>query len=234
MALKPIQLGVARGPVARHRPKAAAGSSVILAEDSAVLERDHHRCQFCGFESKKYQEVVALNGDPGDRRSDNLATACIFCHQCFNIEKVPEMRSGVLIWLPELSQAALSHVCRAIFIARITSGPMADAARQGLDALMGRRDEAKARLGSDDPAIVGAVMQDFLEDRDYAARVKKLKGMRLLPLDRRIVREGEMEFNQFPQILAFWRSKDGPFGGIMPAGWFELFDQTYLAASRAG
>ncbi len=232
MSLLPIVLGVARGPsldaAGRSRPAPVADHEAIMDK---VLERDQQRCRFCGFESRKYQEVVALNGDDADLRAKNLATACIFCHQCFHLEQIGETRAGTLIWLPEIPQAALNQICRAIFIARITSGPMADAARKALDVLMERREAAAARLGSDDPVILAAVMQDFLEDRDYAKRAARLKGIRLLPLDRRIVREGDMEFNKFPQILAYWRSKDGPFGEAMPAGWFDLFDRMCLKAA---
>jgi hypothetical protein len=45
---------------------------------------------------------------------------------------------------------------------------------------------------------------------------KRFASLRIYPADRRIVREGDLEFNQFPQILAYWRSKDGPFGEIPP------------------
>ena len=38
-----------------------------------------------------------------------------------------------------------------------------------------------------------------------------LSGLRLLPIDRRVIRSDGFEFNQFPQALAFWRSADGPF-----------------------
>ena len=32
-------------------------------------------------------------------------------------------------------------------------------------------------------------------------------------------RVSNLEFNQFPQILAYWRSKNGPFGGKAPTQW---------------
>ncbi|MEA1938870.1 MAG: type IV secretion protein DotN [Pseudomonadota bacterium] len=191
---------------------------------TSIFERDEQTCCFCGFVSKKYQEILPLNGDVRDTNPDNLATACIFCHQCHELEKVGEMRAGVLIWLPEIDQASLHHIARAIYIARIARGPMADAARSALDALMNRRDEAKKRLGTDDPLMLASALKDFLEEGEYVARRDKLAGIRLMPLDRRIIKEGDMEFNQFPQILAYWRSKEGPFNGIMPATWPQLFD----------
>ena len=195
-----------------------------------ILERDNHTCRFCGFQSQKYQEVAFLNGNGDDARPDNLATACIYCHQCFDLEKTSQMNSGVLIWLPEIEQAELNNIARALYVARISQGTMADAARAGIDSLMQRREEAKARLATDDPFFLATVLRDFLGPKHYAARVQKLDGVRLLPLDRRNISEGELKFNQFPQILAYWRSKDGPFGGSPPSQWKTLYAKMKEAA----
>ncbi len=91
--------------------------------------------------------------------------------------------------------------------------------------LTARREEAQRRLGTDDPAMLAAVLQDYLEDEDYKERTEKLNGIRLMPLDRRVVRDADIEFNQFPQILAYWRSKDGPFGGALPQSWAASFEE---------
>jgi intracellular multiplication protein IcmJ len=133
------------------------------------------------------------------------------------------MRSGVLIWLPEISQADLHHIARAIYVARISQGPVADAARKALDVLTKRREDAKARLGTDDPFILSSVLKDYISNNAYEARGPKLEGLRLFPLDRRIIREADLEFNQFPQILAYWRSKDGPFGKLQPKQWVDIY-----------
>ena len=41
-----------------------------------------------------------------------------------------------------------------------------------------------------------------------------------------------MEFNRFPQILAYWRSKNGPFGSYQPKDWIALY-QDILARDAA-
>ncbi len=179
---------------------------------------------------EKYQEILFLNGDPEDHSEDNLKTACIFCHQCFNLDKISVMRSAVLLWLPEIKQADLHHIARAIYVARISQGPIAEAARKSLDALMTRRDAIRARIGTDDPYILSTVLQDYLTDLHYTHRDKKIEGIRLFPLDRRIIKEADLEFNQFPQILAYWRSKDGPFGGKTPQKWFDIYHKIQSAA----
>jgi intracellular multiplication protein IcmJ len=190
-----------------------------------IQARDKNTCRFCGFKSGKYQQVHFLNGNKRDYRPDNAATICLFCAQCFALEQVGAMRSGLLIWLPELGQGALHHVMRAVFVARISPGVMAEAGRQAFEALQARREEARARLGTDDPGLLGTALQDYLEEGPYAKRKAKLDGIRLLPMDRRVIKEADMEFNQFPQILAYWRSKDGPFSGALPATWAESFQE---------
>jgi intracellular multiplication protein IcmJ len=188
-----------------------------------VLTRDDYTCRYCGFQSRKYQEVSFIGQKSEDTKPQHYATACPFCHQCFHLEKIDRMQSGVVIWLPEIGQAALHHICRAIYVARISRGPMADAARDAMESLLLRKAEAASRLGTDSPKILSSVLQDFLETSEYKVRLNKLKGFRILPLDRRIIKEGELEFNQFPQVLAFWRSKDGPFGEMPPRKWGEMF-----------
>ena len=108
-------------------------------------------------------------------------------------------------------------------MARISQGPMAEAARATLDSLMNRRDEAKRRIQTDDPYVLSTVWRDFLTNRYYEGRTEKIEGIRLLPLDRRLIRETDLEFNQFPQILAYWRSKEGPFGDRAPTLWTNLY-----------
>ncbi len=188
-----------------------------------VLQRDDNTCRYCGFVSRKYQEINFIGKGAKATGAGDYATACTFCHQCFHVERVDRMQSGAVIWLPEIGQAALHHICRAIYVARISQGPMADAARDAMEALLARKEEAKNRLGTDSPKIFATVLQDFLEVSEYKNRANKMKGFRLLPLDRRIIKEGDLEFNQFPQILAYWRSKDGPFGELPPRNWVKVF-----------
>ncbi len=188
-----------------------------------VLVRDNHTCRYCGFMSLKYQEVNFIGPKGNETGEEHYATACPFCHQCFQIDKIDRMQSGALIWLPEIGQAALHHICRAIYVARISRGPMADAARDAMEALLARKAEANARLGTDSAKILSSILQDFLEAKEYRDRGARLKGFRILPLDRRIIREGELEFNQFPQVLAYWRSKDGAFGETPPRLWGGMF-----------
>ena len=230
-----MALGIARSGNAQsfsNKDGKSAGSELKPEIKAKVFERDDFTCQCCGFRSQKYQDVFFKNGVQTDHRLDNLATACVFCHQCFNLDSVNAMRSGMLIWLPEIDQATLHHIARAIYVARISQGPVANAARQVLDILFNRREEVRRRISTDDPYILANVLRDYLTDRHYDMRGSKLDGVRLFPLDRRIIREADLEFNQFPQILAYWRSKDGPFGGRLPVQWIDLLLEIRNGASE--
>ena len=92
---------------------------------------------------------------------------------------------------------------------------------------MTRRDDVRNRVGTDDPYVLAQVFKDYIGPRHYAERRKKLDGVRLFPLDRRIIKEQDLEFNQFPQILAYWRSKAGPFGGKVPNNWLEMYKDAF-------
>lgn len=197
---------------------------------NAVLKRDEYICRYCGFRAERYQEINYTGPEKVELKPDSYVTACVFCHQCFHLERVALQQSGTVIYLPEIGQAALNHICRAIYIARITQGPVAEAAREALDVLLARRAQAQSRIGTDDPRTLASVLQEFLEEKEYVTRASRLKGIRILPLDRRIVREGDLEFNQFPQILAWWRGKDGPFGDMLPRDWPKMF---FEARTRA-
>lgn len=230
----PVILGIARyaGNLETKRPSTknavVAMPEPLTAESKkAVFDRDNYVCRCCGFRAEKYQEIHFLDHDKTNVAVDNMATLCIFCHQCFNLDLTCSMRSGVLIWLPEISQTDLHHIMRAVYVARISQGPMAEAARVVLDTIMARRDESRHRIGTDDPFVLTSVMRDFLTSRYYSERAEKLEGIRLMPLDRRLIREAELEFNQFPQILAYWRSKQGPFGDRTPTLWLKFYKDAF-------
>ncbi len=239
MEMHPIILGITRPKPGSSKKQSGAGKSgsssamdgkVPKDLKEKIFERDDFTCGCCGFKSKKYQEVLHKNHNPADMTESNLLTVCIFCHQCFRLETVSGMKSGVLIWMPEIDQATLHHLARAIYVARISQGPVAEAARKSLDIIMGRREEVKKRVHTDDPYILATVLKDYLGPKHYEQRKNKLEGLRLFPLDRRIIKEADLEFNQFPQILAYWRSKDGPFGGKTPPQWISIYQELSQAA----
>ncbi len=193
-----------------------------------IHERDHFTCRCCGLRSTKYQQILFQGNNWRDL--NNIATVCIFCQQCFSLDKVALMRSGVLVTLPEIKQAELNRLAIEIYVARITQEKNPEATKC-LDFLMRTRETTRKELGTDDPRELGQNLHNCNTDAEGGVAIyEKLESVRLFPLDRRIIQEGNLEFNQFPQILAFWRSKRGPYPhkGTEPLQRLEQFIQTYL------
>jgi intracellular multiplication protein IcmJ len=178
----------------------------LSAVERAAIRRDLGCCRACGFVAQEHQRAVALNGNRRD--IDQTVTLCIFCHQCFHLDKVAGMESGVLIHLPELTQAELHHVAREIYVGRVLGGDIAATAQACLDALIARREQARARIGSDDPAVLA---ERLAAADDPAAFDADLEGIRLLPMDRRVVRKGNVLENLLPPILGYWVSREGAY-----------------------
>jgi intracellular multiplication protein IcmJ len=186
------------------------------SEAEKILKRDDFACRFCGFRAVQYQRIVPTR--------DGLVTACGFCEQVTGLERAGLMGGGILIWLPEMTQAELNHIIRAIYVARAEEGSeMAESATRALDALTSRRAEAKKRLGSDDPLLLATVLQENLTEAERAAATGKLEGIRLLSLDKHMVHGRHGDFNGFPQIIQFWRSAQGPFADLPTGEWQSLF-----------
>lgn len=224
-SLRPLPLAIRSAFSAGITASSSAGQSAALR--SRVMARDNYSCVFCGFKSERFQEIRPLNIDGVARGSkpDDWVTACHMCDQCLSLERVGMMGEGMLIWLPEITQPELNHLIRALYVARASEGEVGETAKQGLEALKGRRDEAKRRLGTDDPMILATVFADQLTETEYQERMDRLEGIRLFSLDRRIQRTASGEVDRFPDMLAYWRSKNGPYGNTPPANWRNLLDR---------
>ncbi len=218
MKYHPIHIGIHREDWSGANHKRSFNADP-KSERKKIFERDNDTCRFCGFQAKKYQKIHHKNGYEDDFSDENCLTACVFCHQCFDLNAVSKMSSGVLIWLPEIGQAALNHIMRALYVARYAQGPLSDASKVILKTLMNRRLEAKKRLGSENPADLAVVLEDYISDRQYPRVKNKLKGIRLMPLDRRNIILNGSPANEFSQILADWRLHGGPFVEISPDKW---------------
>ncbi len=231
MSLLPITLGVRRGAGAQESGGRPARKGTRKQLRKQTLERDGFTCRYCGFTSGQFQKVI-----PKDWEADaEMVTACLFCEQCLSLENVTPMNSGVLVWLPELGQAALNHVMRAVYASRAFGAAIPDSihacAQRAYDVLLHARGDAKRRIGTDDPAVLASALFEGMSDRNYQARGAKLQGLRLMPLDRRMVWQNGGETDVFPQIIEYYVSESGPFGKLSPEKWLSL--KSFLKAANA-
>jgi intracellular multiplication protein IcmJ len=139
------------------------------------------------------------------------------------------MRSGRLIAFPPIEQTDLNRLAIEIYMARM-SGEKIQQADACLDMLMSTREITRNHLGTDDPKELARMLHECKTDEERHVVNAKMAGVRLFPLDRRIVQEANLEYNAFMQISAFWCSPSGPYpqnwGGPLPR--FERFCETYL------
>jgi intracellular multiplication protein IcmJ len=236
-SLPPLTMSVKRATWRMADAEHGAADKAFAAVRDKVLARDRHTCVYCGFKASSWQEVHHLDDDHANNDPANLATVCSFCHLCFHVGRAGSFREAVLVWMPELGQTQVNHLARAIHVGRHMAGNGLAAAdrlpederqhlRQLSDLLDGllaqarqRSEEARLRLGTSDPAILGSALLD-LEEADYARRGQKLKGIRLFPEARRMSSEGT---NLFPRALEFWTGRKGPFGALPLTSWAGLF-----------
>lgn len=148
-----------------------------------VFERDQYRCQFCGFQARKYQDVVNLDGNFAHNVLQNMVTACCFCAQCFFVESVGVggYGGGTLIYLPELSQNQLNAMCHVMFCA-ITNNTGYKSTAQLLYRTFKQRGlqvEQKFGEGTSDPAILGQLIIDSGIDQGKIDTI--FSNLRLLP-----------------------------------------------------
>jgi intracellular multiplication protein IcmJ len=231
MSLLQMSLGVKRNIDAQGSSSGSKRKPLTRQQISKLLqhtlEKDNFACCYCGFTSRQYQKAIPKDWSVNDPRDAELVTACIFCEQCFALETVAPMASGYLVWMPDMPQATLNNIVRAIYVARSHGSKLpervAACADRAMDIFTHARGEAKRRIGTDDPAVLATVLLENLDARTYGKRSEKLEGVRLMPADKRVVVNSKgVENDQFPKILSFWTSPEGPFGTTSPDKWESL------------
>ena len=152
--------------------------------EEKVIQRDRYTCRFCGFQTKTDQQVINIDGNYSNNRLDNLITSCCFCSQCSFIESVGVggYGGGTLIYLPELTQAALNALCHVLFCAMTNDTGYKNTAQTIYREFKFRSQvvEHKFGEGTSDPAILG----HLLIDSDYVSREQTeplFHNIRLLP-----------------------------------------------------
>jgi intracellular multiplication protein IcmJ len=150
-----------------------------------IFIRDNHTCQYCGFQAKKYQEIINLDNNYYNNKLSNLVTACCFCSQCFFLEAVgkDDYGGGILIYLPEISQEDLNGFCHVLFCAMSNDTSYSSIAQNIYRDLKSRFRIVESHLGEgmSEAALFGHMLIDVQrKDRD---RINQdiLASLRLLP-----------------------------------------------------
>ncbi len=156
----------------------------FMSFQKRVWERDDYKCRFCGFQAQIHQEVVNIDGNFRNNKLENMATACVFCSQCFFLESigVGGFGGGILVYCPEVSQNQISSICHVLFCAITNNSAYKNVAQNIYLNLKLRTSvfEAKFGEGSSEPSTFGHLLIDskrYGEDKLQEI----MNGVRLLP-----------------------------------------------------
>jgi intracellular multiplication protein IcmJ len=161
-------------------------------------------CPFCGVRLAEGRESF-LCADGFEESS------CVPCSLVRHLERETIAEEAVLIWLPDLSQAALNALVNAVhrrlaaegalYLAAtpfaLTSSEIPNPALEAIRAIEMRRAEAETRLGTSSPRVLGKALMRA-EPNLYADRAKRLGGLRLWPRGKFFV-DGE---DVYPRLIA--------------------------------
>ena len=149
-----------------------------------VLQRDNYTCQFCGFQAREYQEVVNIDNDYFNNKMSNMATACVFCTQCFFLDSVGigDDGGGTIIYLPEIDQGTIHSMCHVLFCA-ITNNTGYKATAQGIYRSLKFRAQLVEEQFGEGVSQPSALGQLLIESADFKPEQREaiLKDLRLLP-----------------------------------------------------
>ena len=204
MHLLPLSLAI--NPDAWNPDGSAAGGQAPIHDFRAS-------CRFCGLPAAGWQEAVCLPCDAGGHPAGTVVAACPLCHLVHNVNRPGIGREAMLIWLPEMSQAALIAIVRGIHLvlyahrepAPMTRGRPRDDTEQLrsawtlYEALRDRGAVALARLRTTAPGDLAAALSQ-LSPPARARQAALLWGVRLLPLGRLYQADKDI----YPQMLDCW------------------------------
>ena len=89
---------------------------------AGIIKRDKYTCRYCGFAARHHQEVHHLDHNHGNLDENNLVCACALCHRSFHLHALDEAHAAQAVWLPEITQVELNHICRAAAVAEYRHG----------------------------------------------------------------------------------------------------------------
>ncbi|WP_426786150.1 hypothetical protein ACP3TB_25245 (plasmid) [Rahnella variigena] len=136
-------------------------------------------CDFCGYTSK-HNSLIFRNSNPEDTADTNLGVACPVCACSRHLNNLGA-NDGVMVYLPELSPADISHLLRTVSIARQQGD---ERQKQGATTILRwlaeHRAEAEAFWGTCHPGEFGqALMQ--ARDRLREDLQQRLRHIALIP-----------------------------------------------------
>jgi len=159
--------------------------TLSVCENGAPGGAHRSSCPFCGVRLAEGREpFLCVDG------SEELS--CVPCSLVRHLERETIAEEAVLIWLPDLSQAALNAVANLVHRRLAAAGALylaaspfaltwrgaANPALEAIRAIEMRRAEAETRFGTCSPRVLGEALMRARPNL-YADRARRLGGLRL-------------------------------------------------------
>lgn len=152
---------------------------------TSILERDNHKCQFCGFTAQSHMEVVNLDHNYGNNKTTNLVTACPLCVNTLFLEMTGKTSfgGGLMIYLPEISQNDLIGMTHIAFCAKQTTETYQAISENLFSTLKLRAKYVEKHIGKgfSKPDLLGKLMIDTPVKDQKKLKSALKKSIRFLP-----------------------------------------------------
>lgn len=141
---------------------------VLTTEQRDALNHAAHQngdaCAYCGYEATD-NTVVFRDGNPLNTASSNLAVACPVCLARHELDTVGA-DAGVMVWLPALKPADVSHLQRAIAHALLSPNKQdRKEAESVLGWLASHDTPVQESWGSTHPQAFGSALQQLSDEQ---------------------------------------------------------------------
>lgn len=212
--------GVSRNTFRDHDPAAEAADAEYRAKRLPALQRANFTCLGCAVKSVDGMEVHHKDCNHANNAETNFAPECVFCHPVNHIGELAsrvtrsdesELAGGMshLAYLPDLSQADLSHLMRTIGhvlgSATSTDEQKADA-RELYESLLQYGHYIESTWGSSNAGHFAIALKE-VSAPVYAERAKPMAGLRVVFALGVIVKQAKKFADEFRSLpLEAWAS----------------------------
>lgn len=183
--------GVSRNLWRDGDANAEAADAEYRAKRPAALARQNHTCKGCGVRSIDGMEIHHGDCNHANNADENLMAECVFCHPVNHIGELAarharadrsEVAGGMarLTYLPELSQADLSHLLRTIgHVMNVGSDEQKADAQLLYEQLASYSHYVESAWGTAAPRHFAVALREVPESA-FVGRSETMKGVRVI------------------------------------------------------
>jgi hypothetical protein len=209
--------GVSRNTFRDNDPKAAIADAEYLAKRPSVLQRHNYICQFCGVACVDALEVHHLDCNHANNSEGNLKPADVFCHPVNHIgeasarAKIDQSEAAgayvQMAYLPDISQADLSHLMRAIgFVLHNGTEEQKAEASALYEQIAGYSNYVEDAWGTSKAALFAIALREAPQ-ASYDARSQSMAGIRVIFTSGLIAKMASKFTKEFASLpISSWKS----------------------------